>query len=534
MNDNSLLVGTVFVPLVGAVVTILLARFTREDDKKADHISNRLQRWVAFGANLIAWACSLALLVQVFGGEGLQTYRMGGWIPPFGIVLVADGLSALFGVMATTVTMLATLYMVHCWDKCVNYPAFVTLALTMSTGLYGTFYTGDIFSFFVFMELMVLSSVTLVAISDDRLGLEAAFKYLFISGTGTLLLLLGIAATYATFGTLNMADVGRQLQLLGGERPLLATSAAVMLVASFLLKSAVFPFHFWQPDFHTTAPTPIHAVLSSVVVKVGIYAIIRLMTLWFTEEAAALGNLLFLLGVIGIFFGSFSALRTNNGKRLLAYSTIGQIGFILVGIGWWGMSKNELALAAAIIYAFNHAFIKSALLMVMGLVSSRNSLKSAVLRPHNNPNVPPPITGIGTEIPPIIGWLWLLGGMALAGVPPMNGFISKLAIVQSGVATDQILFVLLVVSSGVLSLSYVFRTWQTVFQQKFEKPALVEGAPKFYVKTFGDSVLAPTLLITICVVLGLYASPLVDLVARAVVQLGQPDIYISAVRLFGG
>ncbi len=534
MANNMFLLGIVFLPLVGAVLTVLLSPIVRNNDM-TDLIVNPLQRWVAFAANLAAWACSMVVLRQALD-SGTQVYAMGGWTPPFGIVLVADSLSALFGVMATTVTMLATLYMAQCWDKCVNYPAFVTLALTMSAGLFGSFYTGDIFSFFVFMELMVLSSVTLVAISDDRLGLEAAFKYLFISGTGTLLLLLGIAAIYATFGTLNLAHVAEQLQALEGERPLLARSAAVMLVSAFLLKSAVFPFHFWQPDFHTTAPTPIHAVLSSVVVKVGIYAIIRLMTLWFTEEAAIIGQLVMILGVIGIFFGSFSALRTNNGKRLLAYSTIGQIGFILVGIGWWGMHKNELALAAAIIYAFNHAFVKSALLMVMGLVSSRNSLKSAVLRPHDNPTVPPPIIGIGTEIPPIIGWLWLLGGMALAGVPPMNGFISKLGIVQSGAAVGDWLVVFLAVSSGVLSLSYVFRTWQSVFQQKREKDNAPEDGdkPKFYVKSFGDSTLAPTLLISICVVLGLYAQPLVEAATRTVTLLQDPNVYINAVKLFGG
>jgi len=292
---------------------------------------------------------------------------------------------------------------------------------------------------------------------------------------------------------------------------MMATGAGVMLMAAFLLKSAVFPFHFWQPDFHTTAPTPVHAVLSSVVVKVGIYGVIRMITLLYTDEARQLQDVLLILGIIGIFFGSLGALRTYNGKRLLAYSTIGQIGFILVGIGW----GTPLALAAAIIYAFNHAFIKSALLMVMGLVSSRTYPKSADFDE---------IEGVGAKMPALIGLLWLLGGMALAGVPPLNGFISKLAIVQSGTDAGRWLTLGLAVAAGIMTLTYMFRSWQSVFQRK-------DVELKLEVKKEGDSMLAPAMLIAICVLLGLYARPLVLLAESAVAQLNNPSIYIEAVRL---
>lgn len=496
MENNLLVFTTVFTAFFGAVLALALARY------------NRAQRWVGFLASLIAWGSSLALLIVVLDG-GPQIYRLGGWDAPIGIVLVADQLSALFGLMSSTVLMAGLLYAVHCRDKCVTYPAFIPLFLSMEVGLLGAMYTGDLFSFFVFMELMVLASVSLVAISDDRLGLEAAIKYLFISGMGTLFLLLGIAAMYATFGTLNLADMAQQLAT--GDRPLLATGAGVMLMAAFLLKSAVFPFHFWQPDFHTTAPTPVHAVLSSVVVKVGIYGVIRMITLLYTDEARQLQDVLLILGIIGIFFGSLGALRTYNGKRLLAYSTIGQIGFILVGIGW----GTPLALAAAIIYAFNHAFIKSALLMVMGLVSSRTYPKSADFDE---------IEGVGAKMPALIGLLWLLGGMALAGVPPLNGFISKLAIVQSGTDAGRWLTLGLAVAAGIMTLTYMFRSWQSVFQRK-------DVELKLEVKKEGDSMLAPAMLIAICVLLGLYARPLVLLAESAVAQLNNPSIYIEAVRL---
>lgn len=497
--DNPFVLATAFLPIFGSVIGLLLTRF------------ERAKRWFSFIVSLLAWGASLVVLIQVFNGAP-QIYRLGGYTPPYGIVLVADGLGILFAVMSSTVMMAGLLYAVHCKDKCVSYPAFLPLFLAMETGLNGALLTGDIFSLFVFMEVMVLSSVTLVAIADDSLGLEAAIKYLLISGMGTLFLLLGIGSMYASFGTLNMADIAQQMA--SGERPFLAQGAAIMLVCAFLLKSAVFPFHFWQPDFHTTAPTPVHAVLSSVVVKIGVYGIIRLMTLLFTQEAALIGNLLVILGIVGIFYGSFTALRTYNGKRLLAYSTIGQIGFILVGIGW----GTPLALTAAIVYAFNHALIKSALLMVMGLLSSRTYPKSADFAD---------VGGAGTLMPPIIGALWLLGGMALAGVPPMNGFISKLAIVQGGIDAQQWLALFLAVGAGFLTLTYVMRTWQNVFQRK--NPEL-----KLEIKPYGDGVIAPVLLISLCVLFGIYATPLISIVESAVQQLGNPQVYIQAVGLFGG
>jgi multicomponent Na+:H+ antiporter subunit D len=464
----------------------------------------KLQHGLGLAAGTGAWLCSIGVLIANLE-SGPQLYRLGGWPTPFGIVLVADLLSALFAVMSTTVVAAGILYALGCKDKVVSVPTFIPLFLCMGAGLNGALYTGDIFTMFVFIELMVIASVILVAISDNRLGLEAAIKYLLISSMGTLFLLVGIGALYATFGTLNMADMGRLLA--SGERPLLAQAAAVTLMCAFLLKSAVFPFHFWQPDFHTTAPTPVHSVLSSVVVKVGIYGLIRLITLMFTAEAPLIQNLLVILGVIGIFFGSLGALRTYDAKRLLAYSTFGQIGFILVGIGW----GTPLALAGALVYAVNHSFIKSALLMITGAISSRTIGKTSRLSE---------IGGIGQKLVYTSG-LYFLGGMALAGVPPLNGFISKVALIQGGIGAEGWLVLGLAVGAGMITLLYMMRTWQLIFQQE----------PDEYTKTkpTGDSQLAPSLLIGLCIGLGLFATPLIDLANRVVAQLGEPEIYIRAV-----
>jgi multicomponent Na+:H+ antiporter subunit D len=494
--NNILVLGPVFIPLLGAILCFRLAR------------NNQAQRYMGLAAAVGSWLTSLAVLYTNWNEGITQVYRVGNWPPPFGIVLVADMLSGLFAVMASTVVAGGILYAVHCRDKCATYPAFMPMFLCMATGLNGALYTGDIFTMFVFLELMVISSVVLVAISDNRLGLEAAIKYLLISAMGTLFLLVGIAAVYATFGTLNMADMARLLET--GERPLLSQAAAVMLMAAFLLKSAVFPFHFWQPDFHTTAPTPVHAVLSSVVVKVGVYGLIRLVTLLFTEEARVIEDILIVLGIIGIFFGSLGALRTYDAKRMLAYSTFGQIGFILVGIGW----GTPLAMMGAIVYAVNHAFVKSSLLMLTGVVSSRTKKKTATLTE---------IGGVGKKMV-FTGLLYFLGGLALAGVPPLNGFISKLALVRGGIDAQSWLALGLVVGAGTITLLYMTRTWQLMFQRSPDQTTAELKGPGE-----GDSPLAPALLIAICVVLGLYAVPLVELAEATVAQLFEPALYIRAV-----
>jgi multicomponent Na+:H+ antiporter subunit D len=245
-------------------------------------------------------------------------------------------------------------------------------------------------------------------------------------------------------------------------------------------------------------------------VKVGVYGIIRLITLLFTEEAPIMEDILIVLGIIGIFFGSLGALQTYDAKRLLAYSTFGQIGFILVGIGW----GTPIALVGALVYAVNHAFVKSSLLMITGIVSSRTKTKTATITE---------IGGVGKKML-FTSILYFLGGMALAGVPPLNGFISKLALVRGGIDAQSWIALGLVVGAGMITLLYMTRTWQLIFQQNpTDNTVALKGPGE------GDSPLAPALLIGLCVVLGLYAAPLVDLAEMTVAQLGDPWLYINAV-----
>ncbi|MEZ4590174.1 MAG: proton-conducting transporter membrane subunit [Chloroflexota bacterium] len=270
----------------------------------------------------------------------------------------------------------------------------------------------------------------------------------------------------------------------------------------------MFPFHFWQPDFHTAAPTAVSAMLSSVVVKIGIYGFLRMTTLLFVEQAALIQTLLIVLGVIGIFFGGLSAIGTHNVKRMLAYSTLAQIGFILVGIGW----GTPLSIAAALVFTINHSLIKAAMLMLAGFVASRASVKSAAFAV---------VTGLGKQLP-VAGVLFFVGALALAGIPPTSGFVSKMLLFNSGVEATQIVVLSLMALGSLATLIYTMRAFQRIWWEP-----QVDEAIKL--KPAGDKLIAPALLIGLVLLLGIWAEPLIQLTDATTLWLGQPELYITAV-----
>jgi multicomponent Na+:H+ antiporter subunit D len=283
--------------------------------------------------------------------------------------------------------------------------------------------------------------------------------------------------------------------------------AIAFLLAAFMIKSAVFPFHFWQPDLYTAAPVPVSAMLSSVVSKFGVYGFLRMTTLLFVAQAPTIRAILIVLGVVGVIFGGLSALGTHNVKRMLAYSSLTQIGFILVAIGW----GTALSTTAAIIFTFNHSLIKAALLMLAGYVASRASIKSAAFDT---------ITGVGKPLP-AAGFLFFLGSLALAGIPPTNGFVSKMFFFDSGIRAAGYGALLLVGLASIFTLMYTVRAFQRIW---WFKPAAT-----IRTKASGDRLLAPAILVTLIMALGIWAQPLVAAAQRTSAWLGDPAVYVQAV-----
>ena len=483
----------ILIPLVGAMIGLLV----RE--------RRPLQTAWTLGTMLTSLASSLWLLWAVWQTGQPVVFHSGGWMAPFGIVLVGDLLSALFVVMTQLVMVTGIIYALGSQDKVVTYPTFFPLFLTLATGLTGAMLTGDLFNLYVFAELLVISGTVLTAVSDDKYGTEAAYKYFYISLLASFFMLLSIGSLYISYGTLNMADLAVRVAA-DGSRPLLLPGIA-FLMAAFMVKSAVFPFHFWQPDFHTAAPTAVSAMLSSVVVKLGVYGFLRMTTLLFVEQSPQIRAVLLALGVIGVVFGGLSALGTHNVKRMLAYSTLAQVGFILVGIGW----GTPLSLAAAIVFAFNHSLIKAAMLMLAGYIASRASVKSAAFAV---------VTGVGRPLP-AAGVLFFLGSLALAGIPPTNGFVSKALLFTSGIDAQGMWPLFLIGLASIFTLMYTIRAFQRIWWQ-----APAEGIST---KSTGDQLIAPVILLALILALGVWAEPLVAVAQAAGTALGDPAIYIHAV-----
>jgi len=483
----------VFIPLLTGVIGLLSYHFSR------------FQAWLSLMGMALSLACSFILLFSIAGTEQPLVFQAGGWIAPFGITLIADLLSSVFVLMSQLVLVAGVIYAMGSKDACVSYPTFYPLFLFLATGLTGALLTGDIFNFFVFVELLAISSTVLTAISDDPYGVEAAYKYFYMSQLAAFFILLAVGALYVSFGTLNMAHLSVLVQQsASGMMPSLAIA---FLFAAFMIKSATFPFHFWQPDFHTAAPTPVSAMLSSVVVKLGAYGFIRMTTLIFIDNAELIQTLLTVLGIAGICYGGISAIGTHNIKRMLAYSTLAQVGFILVGIGW----GTALSMTAAIIFAFNHSIIKSAMLMLAGHVASRASIKSASFDI---------VTGVGRKLP-LTGFLFFLGSMGLAGIPPTNGFINKMMIFKSGIQSGHFYGLILIGLASTFTLIYTMRAFMLIFWQ--------EPKETIYTKPKGDLLFAPIALICLVLVLGLFADPFIELAGETVNWLNDSQIYIKAV-----
>ena len=483
-------------PLIGTSTSVLLHRHWRAQ-----------AAW-ALTVMLAALIATLFVFYTVLTTGRPLIFQMGGWVAPFGISITADLLGSMMAVMVQVVMVFGLIYAIGAKDSAVRYPAFIPLFLALATGLTGGMLTGDIFNLFVMVELIVISAAALTSISDDRHGAEAAFKYLYISMLASVVLLMAIGCFYMGYGTLNMADLAQRVKA-DPNQPML-WFGIVFLFITFMIKSATFPFHFWQPDFHTAAPTPVSAMLSSVVVKLGVYGFIRMTTLLFVEQAETIRLMLVIAGVTGVLYGGFGALGTHNAKRMLAYSTVAQLGFILVGIGW----GTPLSLAAALVFTVNHSLIKSALLMLAGYMASRAPVKTASFEM---------IQGVGRHAP-WAGVLFFVGSMALAGLPPTNGFIGKLTLFRSGIMAGGLINWVSLAVIGVLSLltiTYMMRAFMRIWWE----PRNNEDA----VKPSGDKLLAPACLIGLCVVSGVFAEPVLQVATAAANWALAPALYIQAV-----
>jgi len=473
--------------------------------------------------NLITYftllALSVMLLLQVYR-NGIMVYEVGEW-GKYGIILVADLLSSGMVVLTSVISLLALVYSLDYIEKRSLNATYHSLFNLLVAGLNGAFLTGDIFNMFVFFEILMLSSCGLV-IANEKGGItasadkmEAAFKYLVLNILGSVVMLIAIALLYATVGTLNMADLSVKISAMNaaGNFPLDAFGIAFMFIVVFGNKAALFPLHYWLPDVHPTAPSPISAMLSGVMIKVGVYGILRMFFLIFRDMQYIFGPMIIFLALVTIIVGAVSAIGQTDVKRLLAYSSISQIGYIFLGIGM----GTAYTIAAALVYLVNHAIAKSMLFMASGGIVHHAGTRDMRMM------------GGMINTAPLMGGLFFIGAMSIAGIPLTGGFIAKLVLFDAGLRAEYYVPIAIALFFAVFTLFYMFRAWITMFWGEVRD---IEKYGKYSSHALSPLITIPIIILGVAVVvLGLYAEPLLVFAQATANQILNPQPYIDAVLL---
>ncbi len=442
----------------------------------------------------------MSLLGQVLDGQVL-VYEFGGWARPYGIEYRVDILNAFVLVVvsgiAAVVFSAGPGEALRAIQEGREY-LFYSAALLCLTGLLGVTITGDLFNVFVFLEISSLSSYILIGLGRSRRALMAAFSYLIMGTIGATFLLIGIGLMYQMTGTLNMVDMAERLQDVRHTRTVFVALAFVVVGIS--IKLAVFPLHQWLPNAYTYAPPLVSAFLASTATKVAYYLLIRFcfglfgMTLVF--ETVGIDVLLLPLSVVAMFVGSIAAIYQTDFKRLLAYSSIAQIGYMTLGFSL----ATEAGVSAGLIHVFNHALMKGALFLVAACVAWRmGGTKIEAMK------------GLGQRMPFTMAAM-VVAGLALVGVPGTVGFVSKWALVSAALDQDKLFIAFLIMASSVLALVYIWKLVEVAYFATPEADIEKKEAPL--------RILIPTwILVGASIYFGIFSGFVVEVSELAAAQL---------------
>lgn len=385
------------------------------------------------------------ITIRIVATQGVLVYSVGGWKLPIGIALVLDGLTVFMLVTVNLMAFFIAIYSINYMERFTSKWKFYTLFLLMVAGMNGVVITGDMFNLFVFLEIASVASYALVAFGTERHELEAAFKYAVMSIVGSLFILLGIVFLYSYTSTLNMADMANVLAQKGMSN--IVTMVSVLFIMGFGLKAALVPFHAWLPDAHPSAPAPISAMLSGVLIKsLGVYTLCR----FFYNVIginSSLSLILMVLGALSMVIGVFLAIGQWDFKRLLAYHSISQIGYVILGIGL----GTPLGIAGGLFHLFNHSVFKSLLFLNSGAVEYATGTRDLKK-----------MGGLMTKMP-ITGATSLIASMSIAGIPPFNGFWSKLIIIIACVQANRLGYAFWAVLASILTLASFMKVMKYAF-----------------------------------------------------------------------
>lgn len=482
----------VVIPLLGATVVAMTRR-------------GGLAWFIALSISLLMPAIAITLLHQVFV-NGVISYEIGGWEPPYGIEYRVDVANAFVLVIVSLIAALVLPYARLVVEKEVSEEKrawFYSMYLLCLCGLLGIAITGDAFNAFVFLEISSLSTYTMIAMGRDRRALVAAFQYLIMGTIGATLYIIGVGIIYVMTGTLNFADMAERIQNVSSVRPVLV--ALSFITVGLSLKIALFPLHKWLPNAYAYAPSVATIFLASTATKVAIYLLVRFYYTVYGPsidfEAYSAAIVLVGLSLAAMFIASFVACYQKNIERMLAFSSVAQIGYITLGISF----GVKTGLTGGLVHLVNHAFMKGALFMCTGAIMYR--LGSVKLDD---------LAGIGRRMPVTMA-LFAAAGLSLIGVPGTVGFVSKYYLATAAIETGQTWLAFAIMLSSLLAVVYIGRVIEVAyFREPTAKVMMVEDPPA--------SMLIPTVILVLaCYYFGIDAELTSSTAAKAA------DAFLSSV-----
>ncbi len=465
--------------------------------------SPSLSRAVALVANLIVLVLA-AQLVETVRIDGVQVLNFGEWPAPFGIVFAVDMLSALMVLVTMVVSSATLLFATVSLDDARERTFFYPLFQFLLVGVNGSFLTGDLFNLFVWFEVLLISSYGLLALGSERYQLQETFKYLVINALSSTLFLIGVALIYSLTGTLNMADIAVKFPQISDKGSAGAVAIVFMLV--FGIKGALFPVYQWLPRAYFAPPAVISGLFGGLLTKVGVYALYRVTSLFFV------GNVNFVLPVLSfiagatMLFGVLGALSQFDMKRVLSYHIISQIGYMIMGLAIF----TPLALAGGVFYIIHHILVKTALFLVAGAVEATRGTTHLKR-----------LGGI-VDTSPVLTGLFFVAGLALAGAPPLSGFVAKFMLMQGGLEQHFYIMVGASVVTGFLTLFSMMKIFRYAFWSPEQVPFSGRGG-------HATRLVSITILVGLGIVLGLGAGFAMPYATIAAEQLIDPSAYIAAV-----
>ena len=404
-------------------------------------------------ASAVTFVCAVLAILQLdtVVNHGVISYELGGWAPPWGIEYRIDAVNAFVALIVAGIAVFTLPYALLSVEKEIpqhQISLFYCAFLLCLCGLFGITQTGDIFNIFVFLEISSLSSYALISMGKSRQALTSAYQYLIMGTIGATFFLIGVGLIYSQTGTLNIVDLSQRLPAVFEQRTVHTGFAFIMIGVA--LKAALFPLHLWLPNAYTYAPTAITVFLAATATKVAVYVMLRVLFSVFPNNfvlSTPTDELFTIAGLTGILSASVYAIYQTDIKRLLAYSSVAQIGYMALGIGF----ASSLGVTAAIVHLFNHALMKAALFMAVGAIIYR----IGACRMDN-------IHGLGKQMPWTFGAI-IIGGLSLVGVPGTAGFISKWYLVLAALEQSAWISVVVILLGSLLAVVYVGKIIEALY-----------------------------------------------------------------------